>query len=224
VLYEDTDLIVIVKPAGMVVHAGAGHATGTLVNALLAHCRDLSGIGGVLRPGIVHRLDKDTSGVMVAAKNDLAHRALAVQFERHSVERRYDALVWGGFRAPAGTLEGTLAGEGRHAVTHYRVLEATPHFAQVACTLETGRTHQIRVQLSEAGHPVVGDRLYGKSRSLSPRMGPGLRRAIEEFGRQALHAAVLGFTLPGGKAVRFEAPPPADHQNLWRLMREEDLS
>lgn len=235
VLYEDGDVIVVDKPAGLVVHPGAGNPTGTLVNALLHHCKDLSGIGGVLRPGIVHRIDKDTSGVIVAAKHDAAHRHLAKQFESHTIERAYDALAWGGFRARRGALRGTLerdpknrlrmtgkTGEGRVAVTHYEVNGETPHFAKVRCTLETGRTHQIRVQLSEAGHPLVGDPLYGRTRSVSPRMGVNLQAAVRDFPRQALHAAVLGFVDLYGKRLHFEAPWPADLAGLWALMQSED--
>lgn len=235
ILYQDADVVVVNKPAGLVVHPGAGNAGGTLVNALLYHCKDLSGIGGVLRPGIVHRIDKDTSGILVAAKNDQSHRNLSAQFESHTVERAYIAIAWGGFRQKRGTFSGTLerdprnrlrmtgkTGGGRTAITHYEVLGATPHFAQLRCRLETGRTHQIRVQCAEAGHPLVGDQTYGKTRSVSPRMGPSLQTAVKNFGRQALHAAVLGFTARNGQRLRFESAPPEDMRALWQLMLDED--
>jgi 23S rRNA pseudouridine1911/1915/1917 synthase len=235
ILYQDGDVVVVNKPAGLVVHPGAGNTGGTLVNALLYHCKDLSGIGGVLRPGIVHRIDKDTSGIVVAAKNDRAHRHLARQFERHTIERAYDALAWGGFRTRRGTFSGTIerdpknrlrmtgkTGGGRVAITHYEVLAATPHFSRLRCRLETGRTHQIRVHCAEAGHPLVGDQTYGKTRSVSPRMGVNLQAAVKTFGRQALHAAVLGFETPDGRQVRFESKLPEDMQRLWQLMVDED--
>jgi 23S rRNA pseudouridine1911/1915/1917 synthase len=237
IAYEDADLIVVNKPAGMVVHPGAGNYTGTLVNALLFHCKDLSGIGGVARPGIVHRIDKDTSGLLVVAKNDLTHRHLAAQFEAHSIKRVYEAIAWGLFRGKAGTLTGTIerdprnrqrmtgkTGGGRKAVTHYEVVGETPHFSRLKCKLETGRTHQIRVQLAEAGHPLVGDPVYGQTRSISPRMGVRLQQAVRSFGRQALHAAVLGFADRKGKAHYFEAPVTGDFEDLWALMLTEDHS
>lgn len=235
IVYEDNHVIVVDKPAGMAVHPGPGHWHGTLVNALLFYCKDLSGIGGVLRPGIVHRLDKDTSGLIVAAKNDTAHLALAKQFERHTIHRAYIAIAWGPFRFKRGTLQGTIdrdphhrlrmtgkTGRGRHAITHYEVQAATPHFARVRCTLETGRTHQIRVHLAEAGHPIVGDPLYGKSRCVSPRMGTRLQKAVKTFPRQALHAGELGFILPTGERLQFTSSLPRDMVELWRLMEEED--
>jgi 23S rRNA pseudouridine1911/1915/1917 synthase len=237
VVFENADVVVVNKPAGLVVHPGAGNQTGTLVNALLYHCKDLSGIGGVLRPGIVHRIDKDTSGLLVAAKHDAAHRALAMQFEAHTIERAYEALAWGGFRARSGTIRGTLerdprnrlrmtgrTGAGRAAVTHYAVTGETPHFARLTCRLETGRTHQIRVHLAEAGHPIVGDPVYGNTRSVSPRMGVNLQQAVKGFGRQALHAAVLGFTGLDGARLRFERPMPPDMQALWARMEAEDAA
>lgn len=235
VLYEDSDYIVVDKPPGMVVHQGAGHHTGTLVNALLHHCQDLSSIGGVLRPGIVHRIDKDTSGAMVATKNDLAHRHLAEQFERHTIERVYEAIVWDPFRFSKGTIRGHIerdprnrlkmsgrTGSGRTAVSHYEVVASTPHFSRVRCRLETGRTHQIRVHLSEAGHPLIGDALYGKARTISQRLGPQLRERLASFPRQALHAHVLGFVGRDGVTVRVEADMPSDMTELWALMVAED--
>ncbi len=235
ILFEDDDYIVVNKPAGMVVHPAAGHQEGTLVNALLHHCGHLSNVGGVQRPGIVHRIDKDTSGILVATKNDAAHRHIAEQFERHTVERMYVALAWGGFRTQRGSWRGTIerdprnrlrmtgkTGSGRQAVTHFEVIAQTPHFAHLHCRLETGRTHQVRVHCSEAGHPLVGDPLYGKSRSVSPHMGTALQNAVRSFARQALHAAVLGFVDRKGNALRFETPVPDDMIGLWTLMQQED--
>jgi 23S rRNA pseudouridine1911/1915/1917 synthase len=237
VLFEDDDLIVVDKPAGMAAHPAPGSESGTLVNALLAHCAGrLSGIGGVARPGIVHRLDKDTSGVMVAAKSDAAHRALAALFAAHDIERVYIALTRGAPRGAAGELRtrigrsrsdrkkmAVLRAGGREAITHYR-LEAAfgpaarPLAARVACTLETGRTHQIRVHLAHLGAPVLGDPLYGSG----PPAGV-VRDAIAAAGlkRQALHAAVLGFTHPvSGQRLRFETPPPADMAALEAALRD----
>jgi len=237
VLYEDADLIVVDKPAGLVVHPAPGNPDRTLVNALIAHCgASLSGIGGVRRPGIVHRLDKDTSGVLVAAKTDPAHRGLAEAFRNHDLERAYQALVWGRPSPAAGTLEGAigrhprarkkmtvLAEGGKPARTHYEIERRfAAGLSLLRCRLETGRTHQIRVHLSQAGHPVVGDRLYGRGRRARGRdLAPGLAQALADFPRQALHAGVLGFRHPvTGRAVRFEAPVPADLAELLdRLAR-----
>ncbi len=235
VLYEDAHLIVIDKPAGMAAHPAPGSWTGTLVNALLAHCgAELSGIGGVARPGIVHRLDKDTSGVMVAAKTDAAHAGLSALFAAHDIDRAYIALTRGAPAPPKGTIEtrigrsphdrkkmAVLRSGGREAVTHY-VVEARygpserPQAARVACTLETGRTHQIRVHLASKGAPVLGDPLYG-----SGTPAAAVREAITAAGltRQALHAAVLGFVHPiTGEALRFTAPPPRDMAALERAL------
>jgi 23S rRNA pseudouridine1911/1915/1917 synthase len=231
VLYEDADLIVIDKPAGMAAHPAPGAPNGTLVNALLAHCgSSLSGIGGVARPGIVHRLDKDTSGVMVAAKTDAAHQDLSTLFAAHDIERRYVALVRGAPAPAQGTIEtrigrphfdrqrmAVLKAGGRQAITHYRVAAeygAGPRAlaARVVCTLETGRTHQIRVHLAHKGSPVLADPLYGSSPPSA-----AVRAAIAEAGitRQALHAAVLGFVHPiTGEAMRFETPLPEDMAQL----------
>jgi len=227
VLYEDAHLIVIDKPAGMAAHPAPGSEASTLVNALLAHCgASLSGVGGVARPGIVHRLDKDTSGVMVAAKTDAAHRGLAALFERHDIERVYLALTRGAPKDRAGVIATRIARSprdrkkmavvragGRQAVTCYEVLrwygpEARPLAAKLACRLETGRTHQIRVHLAHIGAPCLGDPLYGAG---AP--APAVKAAIANAGlaRQALHAAVLGFRHPiTGEALRFETDPPAD--------------
>ena len=223
ILYEDRDLIVIDKPAGLVTHPSPNKLSGTLVNALLFHCRDLSGVGGWIKPGIVHRLDKLTSGVMVAAKNDMAHCHLAAQFKAHTIDRKYLALVHGQMPRPAGKIE-TMIGrnpahrlkmtgrleKGRRAVTHYRVIAQRPGFSLIECKLETGRTHQIRVHLSEANHPVVGDALYGKGRT-TPRLDPALASALRHLKRQALHAARLGFVHPRtNQTMTFSSPLPED--------------
>jgi len=224
VLYEDRDLIVINKPAGMVVHPGAGNSSGTLVNALLAHCSDLSGIGGELRPGIVHRLDKGTSGVMVAAKNDRAHQGLSTQFSVHSIKRVYQAFVYGNPAEESGKVEGLigrhpterlrLSGKtrhGKHAVTRWRVGRRYGRITLIELRLETGRTHQIRVHMSESGLPLVGDPLYpdgGRLNNISDTM---LRKLINSLGRQALHAGTLGFIHPvTGQYLEFSAGLPAD--------------
>ncbi len=229
VLFEDSHLIVVDKPAGLVVHPAPGHQDGTLVNALLWHCTNLSGVGGALRPGIVHRLDKDTSGVMVATKDDAAHAALAKMFAAKTVERAYIAVVAPAPRLDAGTFS-TLHGRhptrrkkfssrverGKHATTHYRVLERFAPAAVVECRLETGRTHQIRVHFSDAGSALLGDPLYGR-RSRDARVAT-LAAAL---GRQALHAAVLGFPHPvTGEELRFETPLPGDMRVLIGGLRK----
>ncbi len=250
VRYEDDDLIVINKPAGLVVHPGAGNWTGTLVNALIAHCgASLSGVGGVARPGIVHRLDKDTSGLLVAAKHDRAHRALSAAFSVHAIERVYSAIVLGCPRPAVGTIDAPLARAAdrlkmavvdeesgrpdmRLAVTHYRATEIYGRgraklagdalASRLDCTLETGRTHQIRVHLASIGHPLIGDPVYGRGPGLSGlKPGePAADRAIAAvagFRRQALHARVLGFEHPvSGEALQFEAEPPED----FKMLRE----
>jgi 23S rRNA pseudouridine1911/1915/1917 synthase len=225
VVHEDDDLIVIDKPAGLVVHPGAGNDSGTLVNALLAHCgASLSGIGGVARPGIVHRLDKDTTGLMVVAKTDLAHQDLSAQFADHGrtgpLERAYLALVWGLPDPASGTIDAALARSERNrekiAVVREAALGEREPVGLVRCRLETGRTHQIRVHLAHRGHPLLGDATYGAAfRTKANRLGTEARQALDALGRQALHAALLGFRHPRtGESLRFESPPPADMARL----------
>jgi 23S rRNA pseudouridine1911/1915/1917 synthase len=243
IVYEDDVLIVLDKPAGLVVHPAAGHASGTLVNALIAHCGDsLSGIGGVKRPGIVHRLDKDTTGLMVVAKNDRAHRRLSNQFadkREGPIERDYLALVWGAPERPRGTIDAPLdrhphAREkravrqgGREAVTHWEVVEryngadGKPVASLLACRLETGRTHQIRVHLAHIGHPVMGDETYATGfRTKVTRLSPAAQQALAALGRQALHAEHLAFEHPvSGEILDFRAELPGDMARLRDALR-----
>ncbi len=242
--FEDDHLIVINKPAGMVVHPAAGHWSGTMVNALLHHCGDtLSGIGGVRRPGIVHRLDKDTSGLLVVAKTEETHAGLTAQFMDHGrtgpLERNYLALVWGRFERMTGTVQAPLArspnnrkkravvredhSEAKEAITHFTVKkeygldkEGLPLTSLVECQLETGRTHQIRVHMSHIGHPLLGDQDYGKHfQTKENTLSEKSREVISSFKRQALHAAVLGFEHPiSGEHIRFESEIPDDFQQL----------
>ena len=222
ILYEDKDLIIVNKPKGMVVHPAPGHPDGTLVNALLWHCRgELSGINGVMRPGIVHRIDKDTTGSLIVCKNDRAHQALAEQLKVHSITRKYRAIVHGRItedgtvhttigRHPVRRMEmaAGVAG-GRDAVTHYHVLEVFQNYTYVECILETGRTHQIRVHMKSIGHPVLGDSLYGPSKCPIP----GLQG-------QTLHAMTIGFIHPSsGEYMEFEAPLPVYFEQLLKKMR-----
>ena len=229
IAFEDDHLLVVDKPAGLVVHPAAGNRDGTLVNALLHHCGGgLSGIGGVARPGIVHRIDKDTSGLLVVAKTDVAHAGLARQFAAHSVERRYLAIVSGVPQAAAGSVDAPLArsaanrkkiaivadGRGKRAVTHWRRLERLRDAALVECRLETGRTHQVRVHMASRGHPLLGDPVYGRS-------GSKHRKLMNELGfhRQALHAAELGFTHPVTKRkLSFVSAMPSDMQELFTAL------
>ncbi len=227
VVFEDEHLIVIDKQAGLVVHPAAGNADGTLVNALLHHCAGhLSGIGGVARPGIVHRIDKDTSGLMVAAKTDRAHEGLARQFHDHSIDRRYKAIVSGRPTPTAGSVDAPLARSpsnrkkmaivpgGKRAVTHYTTLERLNGGALVECRLETGRTHQVRVHMASLGHPLIGDPVYGRTKQ-------GHKALLETLGfrRQALHAARLGFIHPvNSNALAFDSEMPADMQELFTAL------
>jgi 23S rRNA pseudouridine1911/1915/1917 synthase len=245
IVYEDEDLLVIDKPVGLVVHPAAGHESGTLVNALIAHCGDsLSGVGGVKRPGIVHRLDKDTSGLLVVAKNDRAHQGLAAQFADHGrtgpLERAYLAFVWGGTR-PQGTVETGIdrstrnrekmavvpLGRGREAITHYTLVETfgeqagQPLVSMVECRLETGRTHQIRVHMAHLGHPLLGDAVYGSGFKTKAALLPEeAKAALAAMDRQALHARLLGFEHPvSGEHLVFESPLPADLSALAQALR-----
>ena len=226
VLHEDADLLVIDKPPGQTVHPGAGTRGGTVVNALLYHCRDLSGVGGVERPGIVHRLDKDTSGALVVAKNDLAHRALAAQFKARAVEKVYEALVWGRPRAGRGVVDSAIGrhptartrmavrSDGRASRTAYRVLYTRGPVSFLEIRPETGRTHQIRVHLSSLAHPIVGDRLYGGRKDLI-RIGAPFGEILRSYSGLALHARRLAFTHPrSGERLAFEAPRPRELQDL----------
>ncbi|MBM7665084.1 23S rRNA pseudouridine1911/1915/1917 synthase [Solibacillus kalamii] len=219
IVYEDADVLVVNKPRGMVVHPAPGHATGTLVNGLMHHCKDLSGINGVARPGIVHRIDKDTSGLLMVAKNDVAHESLVNQLVEKSVTRKYTALVHGHIAHEKGTIDAPIGRDqkdrqkqavvdkGKHAVTHFQVIERFGEFTLVECRLETGRTHQIRVHMNYIGFPLAGD----------PKYGP--RKTID-FGGQVLHAGVLGFIHPVTKEyLEFESPLPEDFKQLIKELR-----
>ena len=240
IVFEDEHLLIVDKPAGLVVHPAPGHAAGTLVNALIRHCGDsLSGVGGVKRPGIVHRLDKDTSGLLVVAKNDAAHQGLAALFADHgrsgSLRREYRALVWGAPERAAGTIAAAIGRHpfsrdkmavvadkrGRAAVTHWRIEERLGPATLLACRLETGRTHQIRVHLAHIGHPLLGDSVYGAGfKTKASRLSEDARTALEALGRQALHAAILGFDHPiTGEPLVFESPLPEDLNNLVSILR-----
>jgi 23S rRNA pseudouridine1911/1915/1917 synthase len=240
ILFEDAHLLVLDKPAGLVVHPAAGHEQGTLVNALIAHCGDsLSGIGGIRRPGIVHRLDKDTSGLLVVAKSDAAHQGLSALFADHgrtgSLVREYQALAWGTPQTPSGAVDAPLGRHprqrekmavapperGRRAVTHWRVQERFGSVSLISCRLETGRTHQIRVHLAHIGHPILGDAVYGAGfKSKAAQLSDEARVALARLGRQALHAAKLGFTHPiTGEQLLFESAPPSDLSLLINTLR-----
>ena len=221
ILYEDRDVILVNKPKGMVVHPAPGHNSGTLVNALMYHCReDLSGINGVLRPGIVHRIDMDTTGVIIACKNDAAHHAIADQLKVHSITRRYQAIVNGVLKNDTGTVDAPIGRNpkdrkkmsvnernGKKAVTHYRVLKRFRNHTHIECCLETGRTHQIRVHMAHIGHPLLGDTVYGPARCPYTLQG------------QTLHAGILGFVHPSsGQYMEFSAPLPEYFENLLRIL------
>ncbi|WP_017196291.1 RluA family pseudouridine synthase [Bartonella birtlesii] len=250
ILFEDNDVIVINKPAGLVVHPGNGNWTGTLVNALIHHCgNSLSGIGGVKRPGIVHRLDKNTSGVMVVAKNDFAHKSLSAQFSDHgrtsALDRRYHALIWGIPHRNIWTIDASLGRSpynrikqavvhnqhayARHAVTHFSLLEkygtyadTTPVASLIECRLETGRTHQIRVHMAHIGHPLIGDPVYGNAfKTKSNMLNPIIKNAIDQFNRQALHATSLTFEHPAtSKVMSFSSPLPQDMAALIKYLKK----
>lgn len=228
VVYEDTDIIVINKPKGMVVHPAPGNEHGTLVNALLWHCRgNLSGVGGVIRPGIVHRIDKDTTGLIVAAKNDAAHIFLSEQLKSHGISREYHALVTGGFSSDSGTVDLPIGRHptdrkrmavvdgGRDAVTHYTVLERFGGISYLRLLLETGRTHQIRVHMSHTGHPLLGDTVYGGGKTCFEKLHAPLLCG------QALHAKRLTLTHPGGERMTFECPLPGYFEKLLSILRGE---
>lgn len=235
VLYEDDSLIVVDKPAGMTVHPGAGQSHGTLVNALLAHCERLSGIGGVERPGIVHRIDKGTSGILVVAKTDHAHQDLSVQFRKHTTGRQYVALVCGVPSQAIWTVDtfigrssrnrkkmGVVSIGGRRAITHFEVREPFEHFAMLNAQLETGRTHQIRVHLAHCGYSVVGDPVYGggQRRAQKTAQEPDLKHALAQLTRQALHAEQLAFLHPVTRErMEFSAPLPDDIQAVLSALR-----
>ena len=236
ILYEDNDLIVVNKPYGMTVHPAQGAYSGTLVNALLYHCKDsLSGIGGVARPGIVHRIDRNTSGILVVAKNDITHRGLAEQFFKHSIERTYYAIVYGVPQNKKGTIEGNIARSsfdrkkmalvktgGKTAITHYEVVENFKNAVSlIKCNLETGRTHQIRVHLSSIGCHLVGDDVYEKPKKSSVNLPLELKKSVNSFGRQALHAYSLGFIHPKtGEYLSFKVDFPEDMETLLKLLRD----
>ena len=224
ILYEDDDVLIVNKPKGMVVHPSAGHTSGTLVNAIMFHCKDnLSGINGVLRPGIVHRIDKDTTGALLVCKNDNAHRNLAEQLKEHSITRRYHAIVHGSLKADTGTVNASIgrhptdrkkmstkALNGRHAVTHYRELERLGNYTYFECELETGRTHQIRVHMASIGHPILGDDVYGPAKCPFHLEG------------QTLHAKILGITHPAtGEYMEFDAPLPEYFMKLLSTLRQK---
>ncbi|KIL73497.1 RluA family pseudouridine synthase [Bacillus badius] len=222
IYYEDGDVLVVNKPRGMVVHPAPGHLSGTLVNGLMAHCKDLSGINGVMRPGIVHRIDKDTSGLLMVAKNDMAHEQLVQQLVDKTVTRKYRAIVHGVIPHDHGTVDApiardqkdrqsmTVANGGKHAVTHFHVLERFENFTFVECVLETGRTHQIRVHMKYIGYPLAGDPKYGPKKTL-------------DIDGQALHAGVLGFIHPRtGEYMEFEAPLPKEFERLLEILSKNN--
>jgi 23S rRNA pseudouridine1911/1915/1917 synthase len=237
IVYEDADLVIVNKSAGMVVHPAFSNYTGTMVNALLHHVQDLSGINGEIRPGIVHRIDKDTSGLLIVAKHDRAHRFLSQQFRSHKTEREYWALVWGMMKYKKQTIETQLGrspkdrkkfavvSDGKPAVTHYELIEQYDGFTLLRLNLETGRTHQIRVHMAHIGHPIFGDRTYGGD---NPNLAGGEKKAkeralklLEQMPRQALHAKTLGFIHPTTKqSIRFDSDLPDDFQNILNQIKK----
>ncbi|MDD5167921.1 MAG: RluA family pseudouridine synthase [Syntrophales bacterium] len=235
ILYEDAHLLVLDKPAGLVVHPACGHHGGTLVGGLLHHCRDLSGIGGVLRPGIVHRLDKDTSGLMVVAKTDAVHRALSDQFKERRVKKTYQALVYGNIREETGIIDlpigrhpverqmmSTKSRRGKEALTRWEVRERFAAVTLLDVSIETGRTHQIRVHLNAVGYPVVGDPVYGKSRNFLDARSRAFKEHVKRLNRQALHAGRLRFLHPVRKIdLEFTAPLPPDMEALCAYLRND---
>ena len=221
ILYEDEDVLIVNKPKGMVVHPAAGHYTDTLVNAVLYHCKgNLSGINGILRPGIVHRIDMDTTGALIVCKNDMAHQSISMQLKEHTIKRRYRAIVHGEIKEPEGTIDAPIGRDPNHrkkmcvnmqsgkpAVTHYKVLKRMRGYTYVECRLETGRTHQIRVHMASFGHPLLGDEVYGNRTNKFHLQG------------QTLHAMILGFVHPGtGEYMEFEAPLPDYFQHLLKIL------
>ena len=224
IIYEDSDILIINKPKDMVVHPAPGHYEGTIVNAVMFHCKDaLSGINGVMRPGIVHRIDKDTTGSLIICKNDEAHNDIASQLKEHSINRRYRAIVWGRIKEDEGIIDAPIGRHpndrkkmainetnGKHAITHYKVLERFDKFTYIECTLETGRTHQIRVHMTSLGHPLLGDDVYSSAKSPYKVNG------------QTLHAMILGFVHPSTKEyMEFEAPLPDYFEDILRKLRKE---
>ena len=224
IIYEDTDILIVNKPKDMVVHPAPGHYEGTIVNAVMFHCKDaLSGINGVMRPGIVHRIDKDTTGSLIICKNDEAHNDIAAQLKEHSINRRYRAIVWGRIKEDEGVIDAPIGRHpndrkkmainernGKHAVTHYKVLERFDKFTYIECRLETGRTHQIRVHMTSLGHPLLGDDVYSNAKSPYKVNG------------QTLHAMLLGFVHPSSKEyMEFEAPLPDYFEDILRKLRKE---
>ncbi|MDY6856983.1 MAG: RluA family pseudouridine synthase [Thermodesulfobacteriota bacterium] len=236
IIYEDRSIIVINKPPGLVIHPAPGNYSGTLVNALLFHVEDLSGIGGAIRPGIVHRLDKNTSGVLIVAKNDLAHQSLADQFKKHSITRRYFAIVYGNLEDKKGTVNAcigrhildrkkmsTKTKKGKEAITHWRVIESFGNFSLLEISLETGRTHQIRVHLADIQHPIIGDPVYCRKLKFSTLKDDDLIRRLKSLNRQALHAYVLGINHPIYKEyIEFTAPMPEDMKKVLDMLRRID--
>jgi len=240
IVFEDNDIIIINKPAGLVVHPGAGNTENTLVNALINYCKEnLSSIGGELRPGIVHRLDKDTSGLLVVAKNDNAHINLSKQFSDHTIKRTYEALVWGTLKPKNGKINEKISrsiknrqlmtvrkDKGKKAITNYKTLEIfqnfnLPKISLIECRLETGRTHQIRVHMNFKGNPILGDKAYGKSKKKFKEIDPKIEKKINNFNRQALHAKSLGFIHPTTKkGIFFQAKRPKDFEALIKSLNK----